>query len=240
MSVSCSDHELLRRGGLGQRPHLQRDLVVVARRDRPERGLAVLRLVPDGELLRRGGLSGNVLTYNGSSWSSPVNIDAGTGCTPSPARRRASAPRWTATATSSPTTAARGRHPRASTRGVGTVLVSCPTASFCAAVDYTATPSPTTAARGRRPTASTRRRTCLRLVPDGELLRRGGLRAATSSPTTAARGRRPTASTRGTSLISVSCPTASFCAAVDETATSSPTTAVRGRRPTSIDARSGL
>ena len=32
-------------------------------------------------------------------------------CGPSPARRRASAPRWTATATSSPTTATRGRRP---------------------------------------------------------------------------------------------------------------------------------
>ena len=56
----------------------------------------MVRLLPDGELLRRGGRQGNVLTYNGTSWSSPDEIDpSGANWSPSRARRRASAPRWT-------------------------------------------------------------------------------------------------------------------------------------------------
>ena len=100
--------------------------------------------------------------------------------------------------------------------------------------------SPTTAARGRRPTASTRRRLAgLRLLPDGELLRRGGRLAATSSPTTAARGRRPTASTRGGRPDSVSCPTASFCAAVDGSGNALTYNGSSWSSPDSIDANKG-
>ena len=62
--------------------------------------------------------TGHALTYNGSSWSSPERIDGYTPWSPSRARRRAFAKRWTTTGpTFSPTTAPRGLCPTASTRG---------------------------------------------------------------------------------------------------------------------------
>ena len=62
---------------------------------------------------------GNSLTYDGSSWSSPDEIDTGNQLNSSPARRRASAPRWTA--------------PTAFTyRAVGTLTQGTPTSASVA------------------------------------------------------------------------------------------------------------
>ena len=69
--------QLLRRGGQErQRLHLQRQLVVVTREHRPGHGLYSVSC-PTATFCAAVDYSGNVLTYNGSLWSSPQSIDAG-------------------------------------------------------------------------------------------------------------------------------------------------------------------
>jgi len=92
---------------------------------------------------------GDFLTYNGSSWSSPDEIDQN-GLYSVSARQRAFAPRWTAKAMPSPTKAARGRRRqhRPEGRRSSLRLFALRRASASRWIKA-ATSSPTTAARGQ-------------------------------------------------------------------------------------------
>jgi hypothetical protein len=119
--------------------------------------------------------SGNVLTYNGSSWSSPKSIDT--------------------------------KGPRS---------ISCPTRSFCAAVDASgnvltyngsswSSPKSIDAGRGLYSVSCPTSSFCVAVDGRGNVLTYGG--SSWSSPESIDRNEG--------GLQSVSCPTASFCAAVD-------------------------
>ena len=155
------------------------------------------------------------VTYDGRTWSSPDEIDSGMPCGPSPARGRASAPRRTATAASSPTTADRGRHPTASTRGVDWTPCRARGRALRRGGQRRRRPRvQRPLVVGARQTRPEQGRAAQRLLPEGELLRRGG--RVEQRPHLRRRlvvvARRIDAENV---LDSVSCPTASFCAAVD-------------------------
>ena len=119
--------------------------------------------------------------------------------------------------------------------------VSCPTASFCAAVDYGGNVLIYDGSSWSPPDSiDSAVAPDLRLLPDGDLLCRGRRGRATFSPTTAARGRRPSSIDGENTLTSVSCPTASFCGAVDEVGNVLTYNGSSWSSPEDVDAANGL
>ena len=182
--------------------------------------------------------NGYVLTYNGSSWSQPVSVEEA----------------YSFLSVSCPTAgfcaavgggdvltydgSAWSKSVSIDANGDGILSISCPTASFCAAVDnrgdvLTYDGSAWSKSVEHR---HERGRRGIRLLPDGELLRRGGqegqrphLRRQLVVETSQHRRERWRTDLR---LL----PDGEFCAAVDNRGTSSPTTAASWSEPVSIDA----
>ena len=80
---------------------------------------------------------GNVFTYNGTVVVTDILDRVGIVSCPSPVRRRASAPPWTRLATSSPTTAARGRRPTVIRPGGPDLLTPSPARRRASAPQWT-------------------------------------------------------------------------------------------------------
>ncbi|MGA2530491.1 MAG: Ig-like domain-containing protein [Acidimicrobiales bacterium] len=161
--------------------------------------------------------SGNVLTYDGSSWSSPVSVDSGLTGVSCPTATFCVAVgylgdvftynggSWSSPVNIDP-----------STGGAIGMSVSCPTANFCAVVDSNgdvitykgsswSSPVQTDSKGGFDSVSCATAQFCAAVDNVGNVLTYNG--SSWSSPVSV---------DSGNAIASISCPTASFCAAVDE------------------------